>query len=342
MKKDITRKFIFHIVVWIVSLDFYTLLSRLIVQDSSIGLGNDGVIVFYFFVQTSGVAIGVFMAGIDLLMDNYSRKNRSFGATILFRSFLPILVIFVIHGLFLITVIINYDRDLGKFVSVLIYSCVIVLISNFMIQVSKKFGPEMMWFMITGKYFNPIEENRIFMFLELKSSAVYAEKLGHIRFSKMLQDCFYDLNAILFQYRAEIDHYIGDEAVLTWKVNTPIHNANCLRLFFAFQDELQSRSKHYLKNYGFVPEFKAGVNAGNVTVVEVGDIKRSIAFHGDVLNTAARIQAQCNRVGISLMISKDLENILDLPENFSKEAIGLIALEGKEHKVPVYGIERRT
>ena len=33
---------------------------------------------------------------------------------------------------------------------------------------------------------------------------------------------------------------------------------------------------------------------GMVTAVEVGDIKRDIAYHGDTLNTAARIQSICN------------------------------------------------
>jgi adenylate cyclase len=34
---------------------------------------------------------------------------------------------------------------------------------------------------------------------------------------------------------------------------------------------------------------------GKVTAVEVGEIKRDIAYHGDTLNITARIQSICNK-----------------------------------------------
>ena len=49
-----------------------------------------------------------------------------------------------------------------------------------------------------------------------------------------------------------------------------------------------------MSKYGETPIFNAGMDAGVVTVTEIGDIKRDLAFHGDVLNTAARIQGLCN------------------------------------------------
>lgn len=41
------------------------------------------------------------------------------------------------------------------------------------------------------------------------------------------------------------------------------------------------------------PEFKAGLSLGLVTVAEVGELKTEFAYHGDVLNTAARIEGYC-------------------------------------------------
>ena len=40
-----------------------------------------------------------------------------------------------------------------------------------------------------------------------------------------------------------------------------------------------------------------------VTVAEVGDIKRDLAFLGDTMNTAARIEGQCNIYNKNLLIS---------------------------------------
>lgn len=38
------------------------------------------------------------------------------------------------------------------------------------------------------------------------------------------------------------------------------------------------------------------MNAGIVTVAEVAKYKKEIAYHGDTINTAARIQGKCIRL----------------------------------------------
>jgi len=38
------------------------------------------------------------------------------------------------------------------------------------------------------------------------------------------------------------------------------------------------------------------MNAGVVTVAEVGKYKKEIAYHKDTINTAARIQVKCNEL----------------------------------------------
>ena len=57
--------------------------------------------------------------------------------------------------------------------------------------------------------------------------------------------------------------------------------------------------------YGTMPQLVAGVNAGLVTVAEIGDIKPNITYLSDVLNTAARIQDQCERFDKPLLISSE-------------------------------------
>ncbi len=43
---------------------------------------------------------------------------------------------------------------------------------------------------------------------------------------------------------------------------------------------------------------------GKVTAVEIGDIKRDIAYHVDTLNTAARIQSVCNEYNKDFLVSE--------------------------------------
>ena len=90
-----------------------------------------------------------------------------------------------------------------------------------------------------------------------------------------------------------------------------------------------------------MPEFKAGVNFGLVTVAEVGEIKREIAFHGDVLNTAARIQWLCNLLDSRFLISEDFKNIINGVNSFSINYNGNIQLKGKKSDVKLYSAEEK-
>ncbi|MHA1992727.1 MAG: hypothetical protein ACW98A_17360 [Candidatus Hodarchaeales archaeon] len=62
---------------------------------------------------------------------------------------------------------------------------------------------------ILGKYHHPKEEKRTFMFMDLKSSTTYAEKLGHIEYNKLIQDCFFDLTDVVAENNANIYQYVG-------------------------------------------------------------------------------------------------------------------------------------
>ena len=77
----------------------------------------------------------------------------------------------------------------------------------------------------------------------------------------------------------------------------------------------------YIDDFGRLPEFKAGVHGGKVMAAEVGTVKKKIAYHGDVLNTTARIQDQCNAFQQKLLVSKALLNELVL--NSSKTTINV-------------------
>ncbi len=70
------------------------------------------------------------------------------------------------------------------------------------------------------------------------------------------------------------------------------------------------------RNYS--KELKAGITSGEVTATEIGVIKRSIAYHGDVLNTAARIQGECSKLNKELLISEEFLQMLACLNPFKK------------------------
>jgi len=192
--------------------------------------------------------------------------------------------------------------------------------------------------MLLGKFHKPKVEERVFLFMDLKDSTTYAERLGHLRYSEMIQDCFMDVNRVIPSFFAEIYQYVGDEVVLSWASQEGLSDRKCIEMFFAFQQQLRERKEHYESNYGFVPQFKAGANLGNITVAEVGDYKRDIAYHGDTINTAARIRSVCNTYGKSFIISENLKRQLEWGNSFTLELLDSTKLTGKEKEVKLYSV----
>ncbi len=222
----------------------------------------------------------------------------------------------------------------------MIFWMIIVLLTIWTINVNEKYGPGVLFKLIMGRYHRPREETRIFMFVDIKSSTMIAEKLGHIRFFSLLNDFFRDITNPILNASGEIYQYVGDEVVVSWTLEDGTRNGNCVRCFYAMRESIQKQSKRYKEDYGFVPEFKAGLHYGVVTVGEIGVIKRDIVYSGDVLNTAARIQAMCNKFRVKILLSKYLLDRLNLPPHeYPSKRMGNIELKGKRQKVELYTFE---
>lgn len=300
----------------------------------------------------SGLTFGLafFFAGFVIR----STRFPSFVLTILARSLFMCLTILVcMASVSASAIAVSYDLSLvdPRLLSILgkVFSSSMAWLSltgaffmsvmiNGYFQISRKIGPSVLKNWILGKYHEPREEERIFMFLDLKHSTTLAEKLGAIRFSKLCQDFFSDLTYPVLETKGEVSHYIGDEAVLTWKPDPGLRNANCLRCFMLMRAAIEKRSGHYLRHYGIVPEFKAGVHIGPVVGAEVGELKSEIVYHGDVLNTTARITGLCATLDSDLLVSGDLLARLNVPDAFTGHSFGPQLLKGKEHAVEVIAL----
>ena len=218
------------------------------------------------------------------------------------------------------------------------YSLVVYSLLLFFLQINHLLGEGILWKFIRGKYHKPREEERIFMFLDMKSSTTIAEQLGHVRFYALLNELFHEISQPVLQTKAEIYQYIGDEVVLTWAINHGLENSNCLKTFFMFQENLIRNSENYFKNFGVKPEFKAGLHFGKVISAQIGDLKREIVYNGDVLNTASRIQNECNKYQRNFLVSGTLKNRLKQINGFHWERIDAVTLRGKETEVELFSV----
>jgi adenylate cyclase len=214
-----------------------------------------------------------------------------------------------------------------------------IILCGLITEIDRKLGPGNLWKFLTGKFYKPHEEERIFMFVDMKDSTRHAEQMGHLQFSRMLRDCFQDFS-VVDNYEAEIYQYVGDEVVISWPREKALKQLNFLHAFYAFTEVLEERSAHYQKHYGVVPFFKAGVHIGPVIVSEVGDIKREISYHGDTINTAARIQGMCNNLKSQLLISENVYHLLPSYSAFILEDAGAPLLKGKEKEISLFRVQK--
>jgi len=189
----------------------------------------------------------------------------------------------------------------------------------------------------TGKYHNPKEEERIFMFLDMKSSTAIAEQLGHIKYFHLLREYYNDLSDAIIDHSGEVYQYVGDEVVISWESRFGSKDNNCISCFFAMQKALNEQASHYMMEYGASPTFKAGIHSGKVTAGEIGTLKKEIFFTGDVLNVTARIQGMCNKYGETLLISGDLLPILE-DKDLTTKSLGKIQLKGREKQLELYAV----
>lgn len=228
----------------------------------------------------------------------------------------------------------------GDFKTILLFSVFYCFLINFFIQLNTLLGKNVLLIYLSGKYHKPIEEERVFMFLDLTSSTTIAEKLGPFVYHKFINSYFFDIDEPIVESKGEIYQYVGDEVVISWKNNSGFEDANCIRCYFNIRSRIDELSDIYKELYGVIPDFKAGLHCGKIVTGEVGDSKKEIVFHGDVLNTAARIMTQCNPLGKKFLTSGDVLEKLIMPEKFKSEYLGDFTLRGRAQKIELFNIEK--
>ncbi len=189
-----------------------------------------------------------------------------------------------------------------------------------------------------GKYHRPGKGERIFLFLDLRSSTAIAEQIGDDRYFRMLR-CFYELaNEVIINRHGEIYQYVGDEIVVSWEKTRGLEEVNCIRCFYAIREAVAEKKDFFLEQFSVVPEFKGGIHFGEVMTGEIGTIKKDIVYSGDVLNTTARIVALCNKYQESLLISGELYRALNNPGGNDINYLDSPALKGKAEPFPIYRV----
>jgi adenylate cyclase len=304
----------------------------------------------------SAVVLGLIFSIIDIYINKTNLRQKSFVFIVLLKSLVFLLAILsaIIATVFCVDLI-RGDTSIDSGINLLLdaissketllyifYTILISILFYYHQQVTKKIGPRILINLLLGSYHKPKKEHRIFMFLDLTSATTTAEKLGAFKYSLFLKDFFFDIDDSINEAKGTASQFVGDEVVIVWNERDGIENNNCIRLFFLAEDKIRKSKNRYVEKYGLSPEFKAGVHSGEVIITEVGGTKQEIAYHGDTVNTTARIRSECSVLNEKLLISSELLSLLaDIDIEFLVKSKGEFSLKGKENVVRLFNIEQK-
>ena len=356
-KRNIFRILPFGL-IWLIFGSAYSILEKGLLHDLEYypSTGNpysfDYVIfIFLGYVFLSGMLVGA----LEIFFLKKIFSERSLGKKIVLKSSIYILVMVVF---LVVSTIVGNAMKLGvgvlhemvwlnvfkftgtfAFLSIILYIALTVVVSLFYSEVSEYMGVAVLHNFFLGKYHKPKEENRIFMFMDMRSSTTIAEKLGHESYFSLLRDYYSAFTKPIIDSYGEIYQYVGDEIIVTWNVKDGIKDNRFLKCFFSMKDSLLEKQDHFNTAYGLTPGFKAGVHCGKVITGEIGDVKKEIFHTGDVLNTAARIQGLCNQMNSEILISGPLAKIMVPDEKVELKSIGNAELRGRNEQIELYSAE---
>ena len=307
----------------------------------------------FLIVSIGSIFMGLFQGSVEVLWMKEYFSKLALWKKFVYKSVFYLLLIILFMSVITITanaILLDssifsrkvFDALLSfmsevSFWSIVIYTGVALDIALFYSEIEAYLGKNVL-LNYMGRYHTPKQEKRIFMFLDMKSSTTIAENIGHQRFFELLKAYYADMTNAILETSGEVYQYVGDEIVVTWKEKKGIHKNNCIHCFIKISNAISKNKDYYIKEFGLVPEFKAGFHVGEVTAGEIGIIKKDIIYTGDILNTTARIQAECNNYNSKTLISENLFGQLTEEPGYSLKKIDKLLLEGKKEQVQLYDV----
>ena len=141
---------------------------------------------------------------------------------------------------------------------------ILYVLTQLAIEVNEKYSPGAFFDIIIGKYLKPREEERIIVFIDLRNSTTIAEKLTKDYF-EFIRDFIFCISAGVMEHNGRIYQYVGDEIVAWWP-SSSINARKAVQALIESRKILNINNDIFKSNYDIVPEYKAGMHTGKVSV----------------------------------------------------------------------------
>lgn len=297
----------------------------------------------FVFGAATGALIGLGMLGMH---DWFTHRFRDW----LRRR--PLIIEMTLNGLAMavagvavqvIVQIVLFDERLADIVLLLPFDAArsLALAAVFVtgVHVVRLIGAGQFVSIMVGRYRRPVEEWRIFLFVDVKGATRLAEQLGPVGVASLLARFFHDVDEIITDHGGEVHAYVGDAIIVTWPLRSGVADAACVDCVFAMRRHMGHLADSYRREFGTVPEFRAALHCGPVVVSEIGLSKEQVTYFGDTVNVAARLESYAKQSNHDVVMSGDLHDRLGPVRAVGIEDLGPVSLRGRDRPVHLYAVE---
>lgn len=211
----------------------------------------------------------------------------------------------------------------------------------FVLQLGRLIGERTLRDIVLGRYHRPRTEERFFLFVDVIGSTPLGERIGPEAVHRFLGEVFRLASDPIDEHGGDVHQYVGDEIVITWRVDEAHAGARPIACFFAIAHALARAAPLFQREFGTAPSLRAALHAGPVITGEVGGSRRAIVFHGDVMNTTSRLEQATRDLGRQFLVSAEAMDRIADREGFATEDLGPQRLRGRAAPVQAFAVQER-
>lgn len=220
------------------------------------------------------------------------------------------------------------------FFQIFSYSAASVVLLLLLDQSRSLIGNPVFFALITGRYSRPVEEQRLFLQVDMANSTALAARLGDREAMRVVGRFLYALGEPVRSHGGVIDKYVGDQAIISWRLTPKRPKAPGLSCALSIRLALTGLDREMGVGLGF----RIALHAGPVIVAEVGDERKEITYFGDTINSLARLDGVAKDLGRDIILT-DAALAACLPlAGMQPTPLGPVTLRGRETPIGVLGL----
>lgn len=223
-----------------------------------------------------------------------------------------------------------------------LYSLGVSLLLSAALRVRELLGRGLFTDIVLGRYRRPVEEDRIFLFLDVTGSTAYAQKNGPTAAASYIGRIFKIMSEPVQDWDGAIDDYIGDAALVSWPLRDPVNGARCLQCAFDIFRKLDKHTPDTIRRFGQAPQVRILIHAGPVVRAEIGVDHHKISYFGDTINMVGKLEGEIKPLGPGIFVTEDALALATLPDHAEAAHCGYFEIKGLERAVALKTLTSRA